>query len=1274
MSKQKPKLKNLKQKKVKMKDVLKMATPKKVSLEQDCEELFKLIKDTNDILKIETDKFFAIKKCKSIKNRKELETNTDNTLYPHLDDPNFNIKITSKKEFYDTQTEKFSRKQINNIEKETNLICDPNREFELRPHQMFVRNFLSFQTPYNSLLLFHGLGTGKTCSSISVCEEMRKYNKQLGNNKKIIIVASPTVQENYRLQLFDARKLKNINGIWNLKSCTGNKLINEINPMQMKGLSREKIIQQINKIINQSYMFLGYTGFANYIGNIIRKNQPRDNDSMKKRRNKIKAIRREFSDRLIVIDEVHNIRTVEGLKGTSEKFLELVTYSQNIKLLLLTATPMFNDHREIIWLTNLMNLNDDRYPIFIKDIFNSNGEFNKNGKEMLIQKLTGYVSYVRGEHPFYFPFRIWPLHSQNPHSLLRLMKNQDYKYPTTQINGNNITNPISLLDIVYTKIGDWQQEAYDFLIDKLKKKGNIKEEHSGVQYTFLDKPLQCLNMSYPYNLKNIKMSGKEEERLYGKKGLHRNMAYSRKRKELFKFNYKSETLESFGRIFSLNVISKYSGKIFNIMTNILKSTGIVMIYSQFIDGGCIPLALALEEIGIRRYGEDNKSLFKNNPTPGIDAITMKPKGHGETTFRQAKYIMITGDKFLSGPNISISNKNELKAATNSDNVNGEKVKVIIISRAGSEGLDFSNVRQMHILEPWYNLNRTDQIIGRAVRNKSHCKLPFNERNVQIFLYGTQLKDNSVESADMYMYRLAEKKSIQIGKVTRLLKEHAIDCLLNKNLQDFTEKKMKKDVELLLSSGNKINFSLGDKNNSIICDFMLCDYKCKPTHKMPTDINISTYNENFIIMNIDKILQRIRILYKNKYFYHKNELIKSINAVKSYPVDQIMTGLDYLINNKNEYLTDFKNYNGRLVNIGEYYLFQPIELENKNISRFKRASEIYSKRNSLIHLVPKNFDKNIKKTELKIKVTSETSINKMLELLKLKYKILNDPIKEIKHYDNRQNTKDWIYYASWAVFSLTKYNKIDKDLLIELCFDHIIDSLKYNDKFLLASYIFSNDRKDILSEKLYKIIEKFFNKYVFENRGFKALTLIDFSLPGKDPRQKMQIIKIKDGKLTENDGRTIAAIGTVGFGPIIKDEEINNTIGFMDLFKKTNILFKIKNIKDKKGSYSNKGKRCSFGVNKINIVNRIKELSYLKYILNKSVIKEIKDINGQIYNKKNYTQYYEDNEGKLNNVNITSEQLCIETELLFRLNDLNKVDKKRWFFSTLENIRNNIVSK
>ena len=75
---------------------------------------------------------------------------------------------------------------------------------------------------------------------------------------------------------------------------------------------------------------------------------------------------------------------------------------------------------------------------------------------------------------------------------------------------------------------------------------------------------------------------------------------------------------------------------------------------------------------------------------------------------------------------------------------------------------------------------------------------------------------------MYLYRFAEKKGIQIGKVSRLLKENAIDCLLNKNSHFSIEKNMKKKVEQSLSSGINIEFSLGDKNNSIICDFMNCE--------------------------------------------------------------------------------------------------------------------------------------------------------------------------------------------------------------------------------------------------------------------------------------------------------------------------------------------------------------------------------------------------------------------------------------------------------------------
>ena len=197
---------------------------------------------------------------KEILNSETIEKeNKYNFLYPSLDDKNFNIKIAEKKEFNDNQYDG----KIYNVEEHAEKMC--NAEMELSPHQLFVKNFLSFQTPYNSLLLYHGLGTGKTCSAIGVCEEMRDYLKQLGIVQRIIIVASPNVQENFRLQLFDDRKLKQINGLWNIKSCTGNKYLREINPMAMKGLTREKVILQINRLINNSYIFMGYIEFANFI-------------------------------------------------------------------------------------------------------------------------------------------------------------------------------------------------------------------------------------------------------------------------------------------------------------------------------------------------------------------------------------------------------------------------------------------------------------------------------------------------------------------------------------------------------------------------------------------------------------------------------------------------------------------------------------------------------------------------------------------------------------------------------------------------------------------------------------------------------------------------------------------------------------------------------------------------------------------------------------------------------------------------------------------------
>jgi hypothetical protein len=90
----------------------------------------------------------------------------DEILYPTLNDPNFTYKLSKHKEFFDNMYDG----KIYDIRKQADLLC--KADFELLPHQIFIKNFLSLQTPYNSLLLYNGLGSGKTCSAIGVTEEM----------------------------------------------------------------------------------------------------------------------------------------------------------------------------------------------------------------------------------------------------------------------------------------------------------------------------------------------------------------------------------------------------------------------------------------------------------------------------------------------------------------------------------------------------------------------------------------------------------------------------------------------------------------------------------------------------------------------------------------------------------------------------------------------------------------------------------------------------------------------------------------------------------------------------------------------------------------------------------------------------------------------------------------------------------------------------------------------------------------------------------------------
>ena len=185
----------------------------------------------------------------------------------------------------------------------------------------------------------------------------------------------------------------------------------------------------------------------------------------------------------------------------------------------------------------------------------------------------------------------------------------------------------------------------------------------------------------------------------------------------------------------------------------------------------------------------------------------------------------------------------------------------MLSAAGSEGLDFKFIRQIHILEPWYNINRVEQIIGRAIRTCSHKDLPLIKRNAQIYMHATLLSTNT-ESVDLFIYRKAEEKAKIIGKITRVLKEHSIDCYLNYEQQKFAELSLNKELSITLSDNSSINYSIGDKSYSALCDYMAeCKYSCKPTQEeynkiygTTSDLNMTLYNDTFLKTNNEVIIK------------------------------------------------------------------------------------------------------------------------------------------------------------------------------------------------------------------------------------------------------------------------------------------------------------------------------------------------------------------------------------------------------------------------------------
>ena len=202
-----------------------------------------------------------------------------------------------------------------------NYSCDRagNNDFQLLFHQKIVRDYLNLYTPYRGLLLYHGLGSGKTCSSIAIAEGFK-------SDKQIFVMTPASLRTNY---------------IEELKKC-GDLIYRKTQFWEFISIKFFNLDKQLDEMIKNKFKFINYNGMRNSHLNTLTLN------------NTINP----FSNSVVIIDEAHNFvsrivnKIPEAKKGDlsatlSTKLYDLLMRAENARIVLLSGTPIINYPNEI---------------------------------------------------------------------------------------------------------------------------------------------------------------------------------------------------------------------------------------------------------------------------------------------------------------------------------------------------------------------------------------------------------------------------------------------------------------------------------------------------------------------------------------------------------------------------------------------------------------------------------------------------------------------------------------------------------------------------------------------------------------------------------------------------------------------------------------------------------------------------------------------------------------------------------------------------------------
>ena len=276
--------------------------------------------------------------------------------------------LNNKKGFISFMNSFLINQKLDSVEE---ITCDTlsnteNKAFSLLPHQKIVREYLNTYTPYRGLLLYHGLGSGKTCSSIAIAEGMK-------TDRQILIMTPASLRMNYVEELkkcgdpfykknqyweylstdkdnakvkmysdllqIDESSIRKRRGIWiTNKNRPSN--YNSLNSQQKKSLNK-----QLNEMIISKYQFINYNGLRLDKYKILTANRTKNI----------------FDGKVVVIDEAHNLisrivnkQIKKDTKSLSLQLYEDLMMATNCKIVLLTGTPIINYSIELSILFNIL--------------------------------------------------------------------------------------------------------------------------------------------------------------------------------------------------------------------------------------------------------------------------------------------------------------------------------------------------------------------------------------------------------------------------------------------------------------------------------------------------------------------------------------------------------------------------------------------------------------------------------------------------------------------------------------------------------------------------------------------------------------------------------------------------------------------------------------------------------------------------------------------------------------------------------------------------------